>query len=368
MSEGKNRPQERETPGQSPVTRREFLTRLGSTLGVAGLACVGWYALYDPTGKAGLPRPRPLSLPNYFESVYDSFGPSDPRMVVVRGNERTSVTEMVRRALEPLGGIGRFVKRGDVVLLKPNVAFDRPAALGATTDPRVVQAVAELCLKEAGAAAVLVADNPIETAENCFYKTGIAQAARRAGARIVLPSAGKFRQVQVRPSKANPARHEAIDMWPVFYEPLRRANKVIGLPVIKDHNLSGGSMAMKNWYGLLGGRRNQFHQAIHDIISDLGLLLSPTLVIADATRVLMRNGPTGGRLEDVRKTNTIVASVDQIACDAWCYENLLQRDPARLTYLEYAYEKFGGGRKPKRFGERDWRAYKNRGLLVEITL
>jgi uncharacterized protein (DUF362 family) len=161
----------------------------------------------------------------------------------------------------------------------------------------------------------------------------------------------------------------------VFWEPLREANKVIGIPVIKDHNLCYASMGLKNWYGLLGGRRNQFHQAIHNIISDLGLMLSPTLMIVDGTRVMMRNGPTGGSLSDVRDANSIVASVDPLACDAWCYENLLERDPAALRYLDLAQEKFGeqeaGPRsyaEAGRFGTRHWTDYRNRGLIVETVV
>ena len=138
--------------------------------------------------------------------------------------------------------------------------------------------------------------------------------------------------------------------------------------VVKDHNLCYASLGMKGWYGLLGGRRNQFHQAIHEIISDLGYMISPTLMIADGTRVLMRNGPTGGRLQDVKPGNTIVAGVDQVACDAWCYENLLGRDPAKLAYLEMACEKFGRGQLPHRLGQRDWQDYKRRGLVAEINV
>jgi uncharacterized protein (DUF362 family) len=349
------------------LTRRGFLRRVGAAAGVAGLAAAGYVALYDPTGKAGLARPKPITLPNYFETIYDGFGASEPRLVIARASGSADVAEMVRAALDPLGGLGRFIARGDVVLLKPNVAFDRPPMLAATTSPEVVTAVARMCFA-AGAAKVLVTDNPIETPANCFYKARITDAARQAGATIMLPSASRFRDVQVRPGEPSPVRHEALGTWSVFYDPLKTANKVIGLPAIKDHNLAGASMCMKNWYGLLGGRRNQFHQAIHDVVSDLGYMVSPTLVIADATRVLMRNGPTGGRVDDVKRAGTIVVGVDQVAFDAWCYENLLDRDPATLTYLQYAQDKFGPGRGVERFGQRDWKDYRNRGLLREISV
>jgi len=139
---------------------------------------------------------------------------------------------------------------------------------------------------------------------------------------------------------------------------------------VKDHNLSSASMTLKNWYGLLGGRRNLLHQAIHRVISDLALLVSPTLVIADGTRVMLTNGPTGGRAGDVRPGGrlgvpVVAAAVDPVACDAWCFENLLGRDPQRLPFLRMAREKIaaaaGAGR---RFGECDWRAYERQGQVV----
>ncbi len=168
---------------EGPVTRRGFLLRVGAAAGVAGLAAAGYWKLYDPTGKAGLVRPAPLTLKNYFEPLYDGFKASGPRIVVARSSGSASVMDMVQKALKPLGGIERFVKPGEVVLLKPNVAFDRAPILGATTDPEVVAAVATLCLKQARASKVLVADNPIEAPANCFHKSRISEAAAKAGAR-----------------------------------------------------------------------------------------------------------------------------------------------------------------------------------------
>ena len=365
MAKPEDKPQT--APADACCSRRSFLRRAGAAAGVAGLAAAGYWKLYDPTGQAGLTRPAPITLKNYFESIYDEFGPSEKRLVVARSAGKTEMIDLVRRALAPLGGIQRFVKPGEVVLLKPNVAFDRAPILGATTNPDLVAAVATLCMTDARAGKVLIADNPIEAPENCFHKSKMSDAARQAGAQVMLPSSTRFRDVQVRPGDPNPALHEALGTWSIFYEPLRAADKVIGLPAIKDHNLGGASMCMKNWYGLLGGRRNQFHQAIHEVISDLGYMVSPTLVIADGTRVLMRNGPTGGRIDDVKQANTIVASVDQVATDAWCYENLLERDPATLTYLQYAEDKFGPGKGNKRLGQRNWKDYKNRGLVEEVN-
>jgi uncharacterized protein (DUF362 family) len=118
---------------------------------------------------------------------------------------------------------------------------------------------------------------------------------------------------------------------------------VIGVAPLKDHNLCQGSMTMKNWYGLLGGRRNRFHQDIYNIVHDLAMMMTPTFVILDATKILMSNGPTGGRMSDVVTGNTIIAGVDQVTVDAYGY-TLLNRDPEKLQYLIHAHDRGVGNR------------------------
>jgi uncharacterized protein (DUF362 family) len=110
---------------------------------------------------------------------------------------------------------------------------------------------------------------------------------------------------------------------------------VIGLAPVKDHNLCRASMTTKNWYGLLGGRRNQFHQDIHGIIADLALMLRPTFVVLDGSRVLFRSGPTGGSLGDVKQGHTMIASTDSLCADAFGWDNLLERQGEKLpAYFE----------------------------------
>jgi uncharacterized protein (DUF362 family) len=363
------------------IGRRDFLKRGAGTVAAAGAAAgLGWW-LYDSTGKAGLLHPEPERLKNYFADI--DHPAASPRISIARGG-LDSIDRMVRAAVGGLDsekGMSRFIARGDSVLVKPNVGFERAPKYGATTNPEVLRSVIRLCF-EAGAKEVLVADNPIEAPASCFSRTNIRRTAEGEGAKVMIPADVHFRPIAIRPPRPDgtphqpdPARHEALGTWPIFWEALRRVDKVIGLPPIKDHNLCHASMGMKNWYGLLGGRRNQFHQAIHNIVSDLGFMLNPTLMIIDGTRVMMKNGPTGGRLDDVREGNTVVASVDQLACDAWCYENLLGRDPAALRYLELAQRKFGetdsGERSyesTKRFANRDWTAYRRQGKIVESSV
>ncbi len=134
----------------------------------------------------------------------------------------------------------------------------------------------------------MVADFPINNPEGAFTESGVRAAAEAAGAEVWWPRPRDFEPIR--------AGGEVIDVWPAFVKPLREATKVIGVAPAKDHNLCGASLTMKNWYGLLGGRRNRLHQRIHEAIADLAAMLRPTLVVLDATRVLVSNGPTGGRL------------------------------------------------------------------------
>jgi len=126
-----------------------------------------------------------------------------------------------------------------------------------------------------------------------------------------------------------------IKNWPLLYEPFRGVNKLIGIAPVKDHHRSGASMSIKNWYGLMGGRRNVFHQDIHNIIKELAMLVSPTLVILDGTTTMMSNGPTGGSLDDLKQTNTMIVSTDQVAADAFG-ATLLGKNAANLPFIAKA--------------------------------
>lgn len=348
------------------LTRREALARGAGAVVAAGLAATGAFWL----SRRGASRPSAApSLPNYFASI--ALPESSPRLSIATGDE-ARIDAMVRAAVGGLDvqlGMRRFVAANDIVVIKPNAGFDRPPNLGATTHPEVLRTVIRLC-REAGAGRVIVTDYPIESPEACFARSGIGSVAMAEGADLAWPSPGAFESLTVRVRAARD-RGEGLEHWPVFTRPLRQATKLVGIAPVKDHNLAGGSMQLKNWYGLLGGRRSQLHQAIHEVISDLALVFSPTLVIADGTRVMMRSGPTGGRLSDVQPGGllnrpVVVASVDPVACDAWCYENLLGRNPGMLRYLELAHAKIAAetAAGAQRHGERDWRRYATDGRIV----
>ena len=321
---------------ESRIDRRAFLRRAGLVTALS--AGAGWTALApphwplslkDPTGELGKPQKRLLRLPDGGFAVDGSA--VQPALGVARGGLEDTEA-MVRGAIDQIGGIERFVQRGDIVLIKPNVAFERAAILGATTNPDVLKALIHV-VREANPAEIRVCDNPIEAPESCFQRTGIRQAAVDAGARVYLPHPAAFETLEVPGAKW-------IGEWPFFWEPFRNVNKVIGVSPVKDHNLCAASMTTKNWYGLLGGRRNQFHQDIHGIITDLALMMKPTFVVLDATRVMFRSGPTGGSLGDVREGNTVVASTDSLAADSYGWDELLDRKGReKPAYLAMAAEK-----------------------------
>ena len=306
------------------VSRREFIVRAGAAGALIAGAAAGGYALWQPEHFVpGFEEEKGLQLPSYAPEVSKVL----PSLAIAHGTEHDTT---IRACIGALGGMGRFIKRGDVVMIKPNVAFDRPPALAATTHPEALRAVARLVLA-AGAAKVFIADNPINSPAGCFLKSGLRQVANELNLDLLYPETSSFAPLQLA--------GEVLKHWTFFHEPFKKATKVIGLAPCKDHNLCHASMTMKNWYGLLGGRRNQFHQHIHSIVSDFALMMKPTLVILDGMNVLMRNGPTGGRLSDVKPMGTIVAGTDMVAVDSYGYTHLLERDLAELTYIHKAHDR-----------------------------
>ena len=308
-----------ETTKKPSYSRREFLVRsakAGATVTAAGLFS---YWLYEDQPPLPFPKQDKLvTLPDF------SVPQAASKMSIVTGQERAKT---VRRAFQMLGGMETFIRPGDKVLLKVNAAFATPPTLSATTHPELVSEIAQLCFK-AGASSVVVTDNPINDPKSCFTLTGIADAVRASGATLALPTQSAFQQTTLSDGSL-------IKEWPLLFTPFHGVDKLIGVAPVKDHHRSGASMTMKNWYGLLGGRRNLFHQDIHNIIKELAMLVSPTLVVLDGTASMMTNGPTGGSLEDLKRTNTMIVSTDQVAADAFG-ASLLEKNISDLPFISKA--------------------------------
>jgi uncharacterized protein (DUF362 family) len=213
---------------------------------------------------------------------------------------------LIKKVFHTAGGIGRFISRGDVVAIKPNISWARQPEYGATTNPQVLEEVVKLCF-EAGAKKVLIADNTIHSPSRCFAITGAGMVAKNTGAQLILPRSYFIKDMNIRGRR--------LDIWPVFI-PFVEADKVINIPIAKHHQLSGLTLGMKNWIGAVGGRRNALHQDIHQSIVDLARFFSPHLTIIDAIRIMVRNGPSGGSLEDVKVKNIVILSNDPVLADA----------------------------------------------------
>jgi uncharacterized protein (DUF362 family) len=299
------------------IKRREFLIRAAKAgISVAAASSLAYF-FYDPEGPEAYSQQEKLVyLPDF------SLPDKNSVMAIVQGTGDRN--KSLGLAIKALGGMETFIKNGDRVLLKVNAAFASPPSLSATTHPDLVSETARLCYA-AGAASVIVTDNPINDPATCFSLTGIEKAALSQGARVILPRESLFQPTTVTDAKL-------IRNWPLLFGPFDGITKLIGIAPIKDHHRSGASMTMKNWYGLLGGRRNIFHQDVHGIIDELAMMVSPTLVILDGTWTMMTNGPTGGSLSDLKQTNTMIVSTDQVAADSFG-ATLLGKSPEDLPHI-----------------------------------
>jgi uncharacterized protein (DUF362 family) len=204
-----------------------------------------------------------------------------------------------------------FVSTGDVVVVKPNIGWDRTVELAANTHPDVVKSLTELCL-DAGAKQVRIFDRTCNDERRCYTQSGIRAAVESIRSeRVSLEYMDRraYREMKIRGGKA-------FDRWE-FYEPVIEADRMINVPVAKHHSISRLTLGMKNLMGIIGGNRGRLHHNIEESLSDLASVVHSDLTVVDATRILVANGPQGGRLEDVRQRDTLIASPDIVAADAY---------------------------------------------------
>lgn len=251
-----------------------------------------------------------------------------PDLAVIQGDSPAQIT---REAIATLGGIQRFVSKNDAVLVKPNIGWDRSPEQAACTNPDVVQTLVTLCY-EAGAKEVKVMDNPCNPARRTYVRSGIAEAAKDAGAKVLYPNPHKLKKTALK--------GEWLKDWEVYTDFIE-ADKIINVPIAKVHSLSNLTLGMKNWLGALGGNRNQLHQNLDAAMIDLSAFFKPVLTVLDAYRMLIRNGPQGGRLSDVKISKTLVAGTDYVAVDAMG-TTLFGMSPEELRVLQIAHQRGHG--------------------------
>jgi uncharacterized protein (DUF362 family) len=233
-------------------------------------------------------------------------------------------------SIEGLGGMSAFVSRGERVLLKPNIGWDRRVEQGANTHPEVVRAVGEMCL-EAGADRVVILDRTCNDARRSYRNSGMQDMMKKlTDRRISLDFVRDNRFL-----KTEIPRGVVIKKWPL-YEEAMKADVIINIPVAKHHSISRLTLGMKNLMGLMGGNRGLFHSGIGQKLADLTSVLNPGLTVLDATRIMLRNGPTGGRLEDVKILNRVAASSDPVALDAYG-ATLFGVAPGDLSFVTAAH-------------------------------
>jgi len=287
------------------LTRRTFLhaTAIGAAGALSG--CGGGDAGGDPAAYRARPHPQAEAWRN--------------RIGLATGDDPA---RNVQAAIENLcgpDGVRTFVRKGDIVVVKPNIGWAQVPEMGATVDPAVVATAVRLCL-EAGAGTVKVFDNSVGTDAKCYQFSGIEAAARQAGAEVFLCKRHRFRTVAF-----DDPRCKRLKRWPI-YEDVLSADVLVNIAIAKTHNLSHVTLCMKNLMGTQGGDRGKMHQEIHQNLADLNVTITPTFNILDATRVMIEGGPSGGRKDQVVRADTIVCGTSATTIDCWA------ADPANLPW------------------------------------
>ena len=293
------------------LTRRQFLKLTGAAAAAVTLFGPGCTAQPTETTERRQP-PSPAG-----DQVY---------LTVARGPDPAATT---RAAITALGGIERFVRSGDDVIIKPNICVDyHPPEYAATTNPTVVVTLVTLCLG-AGAQRVRVMDTPFGgTAESAYAVSGIEEAVRAAGGEMEVMSPVKFARFAIPEGRD-------ITAWEVYRDVLE-TDVLINVPIAKHHSLARLSLGGKNLLGVITNP-NKMHRNLGQRVADLVSLVRPTLTVVDAYRILVAHGPTGGSLNDVQQMDTVIASHDIVAADAYA-TTLFGLTGADIGYVKAAAE------------------------------
>jgi uncharacterized protein (DUF362 family) len=288
------------------ISRRQFLQLSGAA--AAGLALFG-AGCTAPASEAGRRTPS------------DPTG-DQAYLAVARGGDPEAIT---KAAVAALGGIERFVQSGDDVIIKPNICVNyRTPEYAVTTNPTVVATLVTMCLG-AGAQRVRVMDSPFPgiTPESAYAESGIGEAVKAAGGVMEVMSPVKFVKTAFPDG-------EDITEWEV-YQDILDTDVLINVPIAKHHSLAKLSLGGKNLIGVITSP-NRMHQNLGQRVADLVSLVRPTLTVIDAVRILTAHGPTGGSLNDVQQMDTVIASHDIVAADAYA-ATLFGRTGAEIGYV-----------------------------------
>jgi uncharacterized protein (DUF362 family) len=297
---------------RSTLDRRQFVRLLAAAgLGAALTSC-------GSADKAATPQSTSQAAPTPAAGA--------AYLAVAHGSDSQAITQT---ALAALGGSERFVKCDDDVVVKPNLCVDYHSyEYAATTNPWVVGTLVELC-RGAGARRVRVMDFPFGgSAESAYARSGIAEAVAAAGGEMEVMNPAKFRKTEIPEGRD-------IKSW-LVYQDVLTADVVIDVPIAKHHSLARLTLGGKNLMGVIQNR-SSIHRNLGQRVADLVSLVRPALTVVDAVRTLMDHGPTGGNLDDVRLANTVIASHDVVAADAYA-ATLFDLTGEDIAYIRAAAE------------------------------
>jgi uncharacterized protein (DUF362 family) len=286
------------------MKRRDFLIK-GAGLGLAGALIPGFGGL----NAVGLPAE---------EGNYD--------LVAVRGGE---AVDMFEKAMEALGGIGKFVKSGQKVLVKPNIGWDVPPERAGNTNPDLINRIVKSCL-DAGASEVVVFDHTCDQWDRCYRNSGLEDAARNAGAKVVPGNNESFYKEVSVPGGVKLKKTKV-------HRDLMDADVFINVPILKHHGSTTVSLAMKNLMGVVWDRGFYHGNDLSQCIADFLTYRKPDLNIIDGYRMMTRNGPRGVSVSDVANLKALIAGKDIVAVDA-AATMMFGEKPENIKHIRLANE------------------------------
>jgi uncharacterized protein (DUF362 family) len=273
------------------LTRRDFIKGVAATgAGIYGLQLAG--GLIVPSAQAG---PKAQLAVAQQEDL--TKGADDAELI----------KRITREAVVTLGGMSKFVSKKSVVMVKPNIGWNRTPAQAANTNPYVVEAIVEMCL-EAGAKKVKVMDYPVNPAKITYERSKIKAAVKRAKGSMEFVDERKFKDKSIPDG-------QLLKSWPVYKDALD-VDVLINVPIAKHHSLTTLTLGIKNIMGLVQNR-GDIHTRIHQKLADLSTVIKPDLIIMDAYRILTAHGPNGGTPRDVKLTGQVIAGTDPVAVDSY---------------------------------------------------
>ena len=250
---------------------------------------------------------------------------SEPDLVAVMGGEPEA---MLIRALKELGGIKNYVKKGQKVVIKPNIGWDRAPELAANTNPKLVGALVKLCLS-AGAAEVVVFDHTCHDWKKSYKNSGIEDAVTEAGGKMVPGNDGSlYRNVEI-PNGVNMKSNR-------IHESLLDCDVWFNVPVLKHHGGAKNSISMKNLMGIVWDRKTFHSNDLHQCIADIATFhKKPALNIIDAYRIMKSNGPQGKSEADVVMLKSLIVSPDYVAADTAALKLFSQVQPTDINDVRH---------------------------------